>query len=65
MITEDEVLLLPGTHMMVQSQLSPVPGLTIIHFKQLIPEDTLLELPFEGILNIFNHLFKINNYFYI
>jgi hypothetical protein len=29
--TEDEILLLPGTYMEVQSQLSPATGLHIIH----------------------------------
>jgi hypothetical protein len=56
-ITEDEILLLPGTHMVVQSQLNPAPDLHIIHLKQIIPEQMLLEPPFEGILNIFNGLF--------
>jgi len=45
---EDELLLLPGTYMEVQSQLSPAPGLHIIHLKQIKPIETLLELPFEG-----------------
>jgi hypothetical protein len=45
---EDEILLLPGTYMEVQSQLSPAPGLHIIHLKQIKPMETLLELPFEG-----------------
>ena len=53
-ITEDEILLLPGTHMVVQSQLSPAIDLHIIHLKQVIPVEILLEPPFEGILNIFN-----------
>ena len=48
-VTEDELLLLPGTHMVVQSQLSPAPELHIIHLKQEIPMITLLEPPFEGI----------------
>jgi hypothetical protein len=48
-VTEDELLLLPGTHMIVQSQLSPAPSLHIIHLKQVIPEEVLLEPPFEGI----------------
>ncbi len=52
-VTEDEVLLLPGTHMIVQSQLSPAPGLHIIHLRQIIPQETLLELPFEGIILIY------------
>ncbi|CAF2891128.1 unnamed protein product [Rotaria sp. Silwood2] len=47
-ITEAEILLLPGTHMVVQSQLNPAPDLYIVHLKQIIPEETLLELPFEG-----------------
>ena len=55
--TEDEILLLPGTRMIVQSQLNPAPDLHIIHLKQIIPKETLLELPFKGISNIFNHGF--------
>jgi hypothetical protein len=56
-VTEDEILLLPGTHMIVQSQFSPAPELHIIHLKQIIPEETLLEPPFEGIiLNYFLHI---------
>ncbi|CAF3614817.1 unnamed protein product [Rotaria sp. Silwood1] len=51
-VTEDEVLLLPGTHMVVQSQLSPASDLYIIHLKQIIPTAMLLEPPFEGILII-------------
>jgi hypothetical protein len=56
-VTEDEILLLPGTHMIVQSQLSPAPDLHIIHLKQVIPKEMLLKPPFEGIVNITNHLF--------
>jgi hypothetical protein len=52
-VTEDEILLLPGTHMIVQSQLSPAPDLHIIHLKQIIPEKMLLEPPFQGILKKF------------
>ncbi|CAF3479879.1 unnamed protein product [Rotaria sp. Silwood1] len=48
--TEDEVLLLPGTHMVVVSHLVPSPNLYIIHLKQVIPEETLLEPPFKGAL---------------
>jgi hypothetical protein len=59
--TEDELLLLPGTHMIVQSQLSPAPDLHIIHLKQVIPQEMLLEPPFEGIIKISNHLFEINS----
>jgi len=55
--TEDEILMLPGTYMEVQSQFNPAPDLHIIHLKQKIPEETLLEPPFEGILNIVNNLF--------
>ena len=47
-VTEDEILLLPGTHMIVQSQFSPAPELHIIHLKQVEPEETLIEPPFEG-----------------
>jgi hypothetical protein len=49
-VTEEEILLLPGTHMIVQSQFSPAPDLHIIHLRQIIPQETLLELPFEGII---------------
>lgn len=49
--TEDETLLLPGAHMIVQSQLCPVPDLHIIHLKQIIPDQMLLEPPFEGMRN--------------
>ena len=55
--SENEVLLLPGTYMIVQSQVSPAPDLYVIHLKQVIPEETLLEPPFEGISKIFRHLF--------
>ena len=55
--TEDEILLLPGTQMIVQSQFSPAPDLHIVHLKQVIPEEVLLEPPFEGIETLFNHLF--------
>ena len=59
-VTEDEILLLPGTQMIVQSQFSPAPDLHIIHLKQVIPEEVLLESPFEGISKLFNHLFRPN-----
>ncbi|CAF4333472.1 unnamed protein product [Rotaria sp. Silwood2] len=58
-VTEDEVLLLPGTYMEVQSQVSPAPDLYIIHMKQLIPEEVLLEPPFEGLANVSNYSFYI------
>ncbi|CAF4311960.1 unnamed protein product, partial [Adineta steineri] len=47
-VTEDEILLLSGTHMVAQSQLSPADNLYIIHLKQVVPKTTLLEPPFEG-----------------
>ena len=47
-VTEDEILLLPGTRMIVQSQFSPASELHIIHLKQIIPDEVLLEPPFEG-----------------
>jgi hypothetical protein len=46
---EDEILLLPGTYMEVQSKFNPAPDLYIIHLKQKIPDEMLLEPPFEGI----------------
>jgi len=46
--TEDEILILPGTCMEVVSQFSSVPGINIIHLRQIIPMDRLLELPFKG-----------------
>jgi hypothetical protein len=63
--TEDEILLLPGTHMIVQSQFSPAPDLHIIHLRQVIPEEVLLEPPFEGNLNILNRLIYIGVFFYL
>jgi len=45
---EDEVLLLPATHFIVQSQLSPAANLYVIHLKQIIPSKILLQPPFEG-----------------
>ena len=47
-VTEDEILLLSGTQMVVQSQLNPAPELHIIHLKQVIPTEPTLEQPFEG-----------------
>ncbi len=63
-VTEDEVLLLPGTHMIVKSQFSPAPDLHIIHLKQVRPETVLLQPPFEGNLSILIIYFKLR-YFYI
>ena len=45
---EDEILLLPGTSMIVQSQFNPAPDLHIIHLKQVVPKEILLEPPFKG-----------------
>lgn len=59
-VTEDEILLLPGTFMEVQSQLTQESGLYIIHLKQKIPNETLLEPPFKGISTIFNSLTEID-----
>jgi hypothetical protein len=57
---EEEILLLPGTYMIVQTQFSPAPDLHVIHLKQIKPKEVLLELPFEGILNISIILLKLN-----
>lgn len=46
---EDEILLLPATYVIVQSQLNPTTDLHIIHLRQEIPKTMLLEPPFEGI----------------
>jgi len=51
---ENEVLLLPGTRMIVQSKLNPAPDLHIIHLKQVVPKETLFEPPFKG-----NELFLV------
>lgn len=56
--TEDEILLLPGTRMVVQSQLSPAPDLHIIHLKQEVPDVVLLKPPFEGNFNNIHSMFK-------
>ncbi|CAF4191802.1 unnamed protein product [Rotaria sordida] len=47
--TEDETLLPPGTRMIIQSQFSPASGLHVIHLKQIIPKEVLLESPFEAV----------------
>ena len=52
-VTEDELLLLPGTYMVVQSQFSPAPDLHVIHLKQEIPQEVLLQSPYEGIFHHF------------
>jgi hypothetical protein len=54
--TEDEVLLLPGTHMEVRSQLNPIADLHIIYLRQIMPTAMLLEPPFEGMFKIFTVL---------
>ncbi|CAF2529565.1 unnamed protein product [Rotaria sp. Silwood2] len=51
---EDEILLLPGTYMEVRSKLNPASDLHIIHLKQIVPDQLLLEPPFEGKLNTLN-----------
>jgi hypothetical protein len=48
-VTEDEILLLPGTRMIVQSKFSPAADLHVVHLKQVRPEVMLLEPPFESI----------------
>lgn len=60
---EDEILMLPGTFMEVQSQLNPAQDLYIVHLKQKDPRITLLEPPFEGMTftqkqSSFNDLFS-------
>lgn len=45
---ENEILMLPGTKMKVQAHLTQQSGLHIIHLKQIIPKEVLLEPPFEG-----------------
>ena len=47
-VTEDEILLLPGTFFEVKSRLNPAPDLYIVHLLQKIPPHALLEPPFEG-----------------
>jgi hypothetical protein len=59
--TEDEILLLPGTHMVVQSQFSPANDLHVIHMKQVKPDEMLLEPPFEGNLNILMIYLKLES----
>ena len=46
--TEDEILMLPGTCLEVQSKFSPAPDLHIIHLKQIIPKEQLVAVPFQG-----------------
>jgi hypothetical protein len=50
-VTEDEILLLPGTYFEVKSRLNPAPGLYIIHLNQKRPPFDLLEPPFEGMID--------------
>jgi hypothetical protein len=45
---EDEILLLPGTHLQVVSKLNSAPDMHIIHLKQIRPTYELLEPPFHG-----------------
>ena len=46
--TEDENLLLPNSRMIVQSQLNPATDLHIIHLNQIVPQEILLDPPFQG-----------------
>lgn len=55
---EEEILLLPATQMIVQSQLTPAPDLHIIHLKQIKPKQTLLELPYKSISNTISIFYK-------
>ena len=47
--------------MIVQSKLNPAPDLYIIHSKQLMPNQTLWQLPFKNNFSILNS----TNYFYL
>ena len=64
-VTEDEILLLPGTQMIVQSQFSPAPDLHIIHLKQVVPKEVLLQSPFEGISRFFISSFERMVFLYL
>jgi hypothetical protein len=55
--TEDEILLLPGTHFEVISQLKSSSDLNIIHLRQIVPPHELLEPPFKGIIYIVKSVF--------
>ncbi|CAF1540222.1 unnamed protein product [Adineta ricciae] len=50
--SQDEIILLPGTHMVVDSRSQPSLDLHIIHLKQIMPNEMNLEPPFKG-ANIF------------
>jgi hypothetical protein len=63
-VTEDELLLLPGTYMVVQSLFSPAPQLHIFHLRQEIPEEVLLAPPYEGIFRTFSFTCFKSKYFY-
>ncbi|CAF0739377.1 unnamed protein product [Didymodactylos carnosus] len=45
---EDELLMLPGTYMEVHTVFNPAADLYIVHLRQMIPNEMLLEPPFEG-----------------
>ena len=45
---ENEIVLLPGTQMIVQTKMSQPSDLHIVHLKQILPKKKLLEVPFEG-----------------
>jgi hypothetical protein len=61
--TEDEILLLPGTHLEVLSRLNPAPDLYIIHLRQIKPPYELLEPPFDGKILKFLFSTKIDRQF--
>lgn len=61
--TEDEILLLPGTQMVVKSQFSPASDLHIIHLIQTEPQEMLLEPPFDSNSNKSRSLSFIENIF--
>jgi hypothetical protein len=63
-VTEDELLLVPGTYMVVQSLFSPATDMYIIHLKQEIPEELLLAPPFEGIFLSYLVIYFKRKYFY-
>ncbi|CAF1542186.1 unnamed protein product [Rotaria sordida] len=54
---QEEVMLLPGTRMTVKMQMNPSLDLYSIHLVQVIPDEILLEPPFEG-ARLFPHIKK-------
>jgi hypothetical protein len=45
---QQEIILLPGTHLQVKSRLNPSPDLYIIHLKQIKNKKIFLQPPFQG-----------------